>query len=198
MMRKLLPIVILLLVSSDLRAQNHIVFLLDVSNSMGRDNKMELLKRSAEELCKLLNRKDRVSLITFGSVVETLYASASFGGPDSLLKALGRVRSTASATNINRGIYDAYEACTSLKLPRNNHVSLVTDGEFVLNPFTKDMVKAREDIILTCVIVGKGPSAEKAVRYVNEELKLRVITLVNAAEDTGKLATLVGAEIKEE
>jgi hypothetical protein len=129
-------------------------------------------------------------------MVETVYASSSFGGPDSLLKVLGRVRSTASATNINRGIYDAYEACTSLKLPRNNHVLLITDGEFLLNPFTKDMVKKRGDIILTCVIVGKGPSADKAVNYVTEELKLKVITLVNGAEDAGKLAALVGEEMQ--
>jgi uncharacterized protein with von Willebrand factor type A (vWA) domain len=197
-MRKPLSVLLFLFLATGLRAQNNIVFLLDVSNSMGRDGKMELLKRSTEELCKLLNRKDRVSLLTFGFTVETVYASSSFGGPDSLLKVLGRVRSTASATNINRGIYDAYEACTSLKLPRNNHVLLITDGEFLLNPFTKDMVKKREDIILTCVIVGKGPSAEKAVKYVNDELKLKVITLVNEAKDAGKLADLVGAEMKEE
>lgn len=198
MMRIALPILLMLSLSQGLRAQRNIVFLLDVSNSMGRDKKMDLLKRSAEELCKLLNRKDRISLLTFGSVVETVYASTSFGGPDTLLQLLGRVRSTASATNINRGIYDAYEACTGMKLPRNNHVLLVTDGEFVLNPFTKEMVKKREDITLTCVIVGIGPSAEKAVRYVSDELKLKVITLVNETEDAGKLAGLVGTEMKEE
>jgi uncharacterized protein with von Willebrand factor type A (vWA) domain len=195
-MRNPLSVLLFLFLATGLRAQNNIVFLLDVSNSMGRDGKMELLKRSTEELCKLLNRKDKISLLTFGSMVETVYASSSFGGPDSLLKVLGRVRSTASATNINRGIYDAYEACTSLKLPRNNHVLLITDGEFLLNPFTKDMVKKRGDIILTCVIVGKGPSADKAVNYVTEELKLKVITLVNGAEDAGKLAALVGEEMQ--
>lgn len=158
---------------------------------------MDLLKRSTEELCKLLNRKDRISLLTFGSAVETVYSSSSFGGPDSLLKVLGRVRSTASATNINRGIYDAYETCTLMKLPNNNHVLLVTDGEFALNPYTKDLVKKRNDITMTCVIVGKGPSAEKAVKYVTEELKLKVITLVNEEEDARKLAALIGAELIE-
>ena len=34
-------------------------FLLDVSNSMGQDNKMLLLKKSTEELLKLLNKKDQ-------------------------------------------------------------------------------------------------------------------------------------------
>ena len=36
-----------------------IVFLLDVSNSMGRENKMQLLKKSTEELLKLLDKQDQ-------------------------------------------------------------------------------------------------------------------------------------------
>lgn len=174
---------------------SNIVFLLDISNSMGRDHKMELLQKSTEELCKVLNARDRVSLLTFGTVVENLYSSSSFTGPDSLLRTLKRVRSTAAATNINRGIYDAFEQSDKLKLISDNHVFLVTDGEFALNPYTKALVEKRKDIRLTCVIVGKGESAEKAVRYITEELKLKVITLVNEEADVRKLAELVKASV---
>lgn len=180
--------------TADIKPTN-IVFLLDVSNSMGHDKKMDLLRKSAEELCKVLNTRDRISLLTFGSVVETLYTTTSFPGPDSLLKVLGRVRSTASATNVNRGIYDAYELASSMKLPSGNHVLLITDGEFVLNPFTKNLVEKEQGIRLTCVIVGTGLSAEKAVKYVTEELKLSVITLVHQDKDVKKLAGLVRTEI---
>lgn len=180
--------------TADIKPTN-IVFLLDVSNSMGHDKKMDLLRKSAEELCKVLNTRDRISLLTFGSVVETLYTTTSFPGPDSLLKVLGRVRSTASATNVNRGIYDAYELASSMKLPSGNHVLLITDGEFVLNPFTKNLVEKEKGIRLTCVIVGTGLSAEKAVKYVTEELKLSVITLVHQDKDVKKLAGLVRTEI---
>lgn len=174
---------------------SNIVFLLDISNSMGRDQKMDLLKKSTEELCMVLNSKDRISLLTFGTVVETLYTTASFQGPDTLLKALSRVRSTAAATNINRGIYDAYELADQLKFTSGNHVFLITDGEFALNPYTKSLVEKRPDIRLTCVIVGKGPSAEKAVKYVTDELKLKVITLVDQESDVRKLAELVRSEV---
>lgn len=174
---------------------SNIVFLLDISNSMGRDQKMDLLRKSTEELCKVLNGKDRISLLTFGTVVETLYTTTSFQGPDSLLKTLAHVRSTAAATNINRGIYDAYELADQLKFPSGNHVFLITDGEFALNPYTKALVEKRTDIRMTCVIVGKGPSAEKAVKYVTDELKLKVITLVNQESDVRKLAELVRAEV---
>lgn len=174
---------------------SNIVFLLDISNSMGRDHKMELLQKSTAELCKVLNTRDRVSLLTFGTVVETLYSSSSFTGADSLLRTLRKVRSTAAATNINRGIYDAFEQSDKWKLPADNHVFLITDGEFALNPFTKSLVEKRTDIRLTCVIVGKGPSAEKLMKYVTEELRLKVITLVNEEEDVRKLAELVRSTV---
>jgi len=174
---------------------SNIVFLVDVSNSMGRDNKMELLKKSTEELCKVLNPKDRISLFTFGTNVELIYTTSSFPGPDSILKTISKIRSTASATNINRGIYDAYEWSEKFKLPQGNHILLITDGEFALNPFTKELVKSKYTIIMTCVVIGKGPSAEKAVKYVTEELKLKVITLVNEEEDVKKLAELIKSEV---
>lgn len=174
---------------------SNIVFLLDISNSMGKDHKMELLQQSTVELCKVLNARDRVSLLTFGTVVETLYSSSSFTGSDSLLRTLKKVRSTAAATNINRGIYDAFEQSDKWKLPTDNHVFLVTDGEFALNPYTKSLVEKRKDIQVTCVIVGKGPSAEKLLKYVTEDLKLKVITLVNEEEDVKKLAELVRSTV---
>jgi Mg-chelatase subunit ChlD len=174
---------------------SNIVFLLDISNSMGRDDKMKLLKRSTEELCKLLDAKDRISLLTFGTNVSLIYSTTSYSGPDSLLKVISRVRSTASATNINSGIYEAYTLGEKLKVQGTNHILLITDGEFVLNNFSKDLVTNKNDIRMTCVIIGKGVSAEKAVKYVTEELKLKAITLVNEDEDVKKLSSLVQPEI---
>jgi hypothetical protein len=158
---------------------------------MSRDNKMSLLKKSTEELCKILDRKDRISLMTFGTDVSLIYTSTSYSGPDSLLKIISRVRSTASATNINRGIYDAYTLIEHSKVVGANHILLITDGEFVLNKYSRELVKNKNDVQMTCVIIGKGLSAEKAVKYVTEELKLKAITLVNQDEDVQKLSSLI-------
>lgn len=180
---------------------NKIVFLLDVSNSMANDNKMELLKRSTEELLKLLDSKDQISLLSFGTQVNLLYSTTSYSKPDSLLKTISRVRSTASSTNINGAIYSAYEILlqkpkkerrSKRKLPvvYNNDILLVTDGLFELNPYTKQLVCDHPEINLTCVIVGRGIEADKAVTYIREELQLKVITLVDEVKDVKKLATL--------
>jgi hypothetical protein len=181
---------------------NKIVFLLDVSNSMGTDNKMQLLKRSTEELLKLLDNKDQVSLLSFGTQVNLLYNTTSFSTPDSLLKAISRVRSTASSTNINGAIYSAYEILLqkTKKELKSKHpapssydknILLVTDGLFELNPYTKNLVCEHPDINLTCVIVGRGIEADKAVTYIREELQLKVITLVDEEKDVKKLVLLL-------
>jgi hypothetical protein len=197
------------------KRDTQIVFLLDVSNSMARDNKMKLLKNSSAELLKLLDKEDMISLMTFGDIVNVVYHTTSYPGPDSLLKVISKVRSTASATNINGGIFHAYDLIkTSSKqkgskarrtekkrlktnqpaeyLSRDNHILLVTDGLFELNEFSKQLVCDHPGIQLTCVIVGKGIAADEAVTYVREELQLKVITLIDEEKDVSKLARILG------
>lgn len=179
-----------------------IIFLLDVSNSMGTDNKMHLLKQSTEELLKLLDNKDHVSLFTFGTQVNLLFNTTSFSTSDSLIKIISRVRSTASSTNINGAIYSAYDLLlqkTKKELKAKHpvpssyekNILLVTDGLFELNPYTKNLVCEHPEINLTCVIVGRGIEADKAVTYIREELQLKVITLVDEEKDVKKLASLL-------
>jgi len=174
------------------RKASNITFLLDISNSMGQDNKMLLLKKSTEELLKLLNKNDRISLISFGNAVNTLYTTSSYSGPDSLINIISRIRSKASATNINGGLFEAYElSVKNMVNPGINQILLITDGEFELNNFSRQLVKSNEDIVLTCVIIGKGVAAEQAIRYITEELKLKVITLVDEEKDVKRLAEIV-------
>lgn len=170
----------------------NITFLLDISNSMGQDNKMVLLKKSTEELLKLLNKKDRISLISFGNVVNTLYTTSSYTGSDSLLNIISRIRSKASATNINGGLFEAYELSKqNLVKPGSNNILLITDGEFDLNNFSRELVKTNANISLTCVIIGKGLAAENAIRYITEELKLKVITMVDEEKDVKRLTEII-------
>jgi secreted protein with Ig-like and vWFA domain len=174
------------------RKASNITFLLDISNSMGQDNKMLLLKKSTEELLKLLNKKDRIGLISFGNTVNTLYTTSSYSGPDSLINIISRIRSKASATNINGGLFDAYElSMKNMVKPGINQILLITDGEFELNNFSRELVKSNENIVLTCVIIGKGLAAEQAIRYITEELKLKVITLVDEEKDVKRLAEII-------
>jgi len=173
----------------------NIVFLLDVSSSMGQDNKMSLLKKSTEELLKILNKKDRISLISFGNTVDLLYTTSSYAGPDTIVKTISKIRSKASATNINGGLIESYDiALKNFVTYGVNHILLITDGEFVLNNYSKQLVKTNGSVSLTGVVIGRGPEAEKAVRYITDELKLKVITLIDEEKDVKKLTELIGRQ----
>lgn len=171
-------------------SSRQVVFLLDISNSMGQGNKMHLLRKSAQELLALLNAKDKISLLTFGNAITPVYHTNAYDGSDTLLKVLSRVRSIASATNINGGIFEAFDLAIKTGA-REKHVLLVTDGLFQLNGYTKQLVCDNPGIILTCVIVGRGIEADKAVTYVREELQLRVITLVDEEKDVKRLTEVL-------
>jgi uncharacterized protein with von Willebrand factor type A (vWA) domain len=178
-----------------------IVFLLDISNSMGQGKKMDLLRKSMQALLEKLRPVDRVSLISFGNDVTLLYATTSFSKPDSLLRIIEHIRSIATATNVNGAIDMAYEQMSATPRGKTRQeVFLVTDGEFKLNKRVIALVKEDSTVRLTAVIVGEGASAEKAVAYVRETLGLDVVTLVNENRDVNNLLehirVLTGAPLK--
>jgi Ca-activated chloride channel family protein len=155
---------------------------------MSKDNKMDLLQKSMNVLLERLRPIDRVALFTFGNFPDLLYSTTSFSGPDSLKKILRKVRSTASATNVNGGIEEAYERARSVFMKQaNNEVLLITDGEFILNKHTAELVRNAKDINMTCVIVGTDAGAIKAGEYVKNTLQLNLVTLVNEATDLNVL-----------
>lgn len=169
---------------------NNIVFLLDISNSMARENKMPLLRKSMEKLLIKLRKIDKVHLITFGNNIQVLYSTSSLSTPDSLNGILRSVRSIASATNINGGIQAAYEISLSHFLPKgNNEMLIVTDGEFVLNRYTIKLVKSHPEIKLTVVLVGEKAKIASAAGYIQTTLKLPVISLITDDIDLEGLAS---------
>jgi Mg-chelatase subunit ChlD len=169
---------------------NNIVFLLDISNSMARENKMPLLRKSMEKLLVKLRKIDKVHLITFGNNIQVLYSTSSLSTPDSLNGILRSVRSIASATNINGGIQTAYEISLSHFLVKgNNEMLIVTDGEFVLNRYTIELVKSHPEIKLTVVLVGEKAKIASAANYIQTALKLPVVSLITDDMDLEGLAT---------
>jgi len=144
---------------------------------------------------------DHVTLIVFGNDVTPLFRTTSFVNPDSLLRIIEHIRSTATATNVNGAIDLAYEQMVATPPgTTRQEVFLITDGEFKLNKRVIALVKDNARVRLTAVIVGEGAAADKAVTYVRETLKLDVVTLVNQSRDVNKLLDhiqgLTGAPLK--
>jgi Mg-chelatase subunit ChlD len=167
---------------------NNIIFLLDISNSMARDNKMLLLRKSVEVLLIRLRKIDKVHLLSFGNDVTLLYTTTALTDPDSLSAVLKSVRSIASATNVNGGLQSGYDVALKNFIPgANNEIMLVTDGEFVLNKYTIELVRIHPEIRLTSVVVGKDNASAMAAVYIRETLHLPVVSLVNEVSDLEEL-----------
>lgn len=66
-------------------AVNNLVFLIDISGSMAKEEKLEVLKESMRELVLALRPEDKISVITYATRAKVLYEASSFAHKGSLL-----------------------------------------------------------------------------------------------------------------
>lgn len=140
----------------------NLVFLVDVSGSMGDQNKLPLLKQSLKLLSKNLEAQDRISIVTYaGSVAIVLDGSA---GNDTVAieSALDRLHSGGSTAGA-AGIDLAYQTAQKHFLENGiNRVLLATDGDFNVGVNNIDELKKiieqqrEKGISLTTLGFGMG------------------------------------------
>jgi Ca-activated chloride channel family protein len=141
---------------------SNFVFLIDVSGSMGSEDKLELLKSGFNYFVDGLAATDRVAIVTYAGSAGVALASTSGlhkGDIKKAIDALGSGGSTAGA----QGIITAYEiAQQNFIAGGNNRVVLGTDGDFNVGPSSQDelvsLIEAKRDlgIFLTVLGVGRG------------------------------------------
>jgi Ca-activated chloride channel family protein len=115
-------------VSEEDRKDAALTFVIDVSGSMGQDNRLELVKRSLELLVEQLRESDSVSIVVYGSNARVVLDPTT--GSDSR-KILSAIRSLQpeDATNAEEGIRLGYRlAMEAYKPETNNRVILCSDG----------------------------------------------------------------------
>ena len=109
---------------------SNLVFLVDVSGSMGEPNKLPLVKQSLHLLLDQLRPTDRVALVTYAGNTAVMLKSTPASDKaiiKSAIDQLGAGGGTAGAS----GIKLAYEtARTNFMQQGNNRVILCTDGDF--------------------------------------------------------------------
>lgn len=109
---------------------SNLTFLIDVSGSMGRANKLPLLKSAFKLLVNQLRAKDRVSIVVYAGAAGVVLEPTSGNNKDKIIKALNNLRSGGSTAG-GQGIELAYKlAQQHFKKDGNNRVILATDGDF--------------------------------------------------------------------
>jgi Ca-activated chloride channel family protein len=149
------------LAGEDLPPSN-LVFLIDVSGSMGSPEKLPLLKNAFKLLVKELSPKDRVALVVYAGAAGLVQPSTAGDRKETLSIAIDQLRSGGSTAG-GAGIQLAYKvAAENFIKGGNNRVILATDGDFNIGmSSTGDLVrmieeKRKQGIFLTILGFGMG------------------------------------------
>lgn len=143
-------------------ADNNLVFLLDVSGSMLRENYARDMKESALFLTGMMRDNDDVAFVVFANKSQVIIETT----PATKLKKLDNLLDDlkiGGKTNIYNGLKSAYQlADNNYKRKGNNQVVIATDGDVVISKKTKDLIVeyTQKDIQLTILVFGKTQTKE--------------------------------------
>ena len=108
---------------------NNLVFLIDVSGSMGSDDKLPLLKKTFSYLVANLGENDRISIVTYSGEEKVVLEACPGNRHSEILNAINSLRSGGS-TNGQAGLQKAYELAESCYIEGgNNRIIMASDGD---------------------------------------------------------------------
>ena len=149
-------------IDSDILPNSNFVFLIDVSGSMGSQNKLPLLKESMKVLVNQLRAKDKVSIVVYAGAAGLVLPPTSGNDKETIIKSLENLNAGGSTAG-GAGIELAYKiAAENFIKGGNNRVILATDGDFNVGASSnKDMEtlieeKRKSGVFLTCLGYGMG------------------------------------------
>lgn len=141
---------------------SNLVFLIDVSGSMGSPDKLPLLKKAMALLIDQLDGRDRVAVVAYAGWERVVLPPTAGDQKKTLLAAIEALESGGS-THASRGILTAYELARQTFMPGgNNRLILASDGDFNVGITDRgELEKLVEDqrrsgIYLTLLGFGEG------------------------------------------
>lgn len=141
---------------------SNLVFLLDVSGSMGEPNKLPLLKSAMGILVNKLRDEDKVSVVVYAGSAGVALKPTPGSEKKKILKAINKLRASGSTAG-GEGIIQAYKIAQEQFIKGgNNRVILATDGDFNVGASSdramEDLIveKRKSGIFLTALGFGMG------------------------------------------
>ena len=141
---------------------SNLVFLIDVSGSMGEPNKLPLVQSSLKLLVDQLRDEDRVALVVYAGSAGLVLPSTSGANKTTIKDAIDRLQSGGSTAG-GAGIQLAYKvAKENFVNEGNNRVILCTDGDFNVGASSDDALEKiieeerKSNVFLTVLGYGMG------------------------------------------
>ena len=180
-------------------APNNVVFLIDVSTSMNREDRLVVLKEAMIELLYLLRPEDKLSIITYSSSTNVILNSTHVNDKEELARKIREIEGkglTAGET----GIKKAYAIAKKNFIDGgNNQVYLATDGAFNKGEtdVSKFVRRQRKQNIYMSIIAVKSPKwtvpkMEKIAKDANGDY----VSISNVQEDKERLNILIKKQSK--
>ena len=148
--------------SDQARKACNLVFLIDVSGSMGSNEKLPLVQSALRLLVKELDDRDRIAIVVYAGASGLALPSTAVRESSKILAALENL-SAGGSTNGGSGISLAYKAAEENRIDGGvNRVILCTDGDFNVGISSQsdlvDLVQtqAKQKVFLSVLGFGKG------------------------------------------
>lgn len=151
---------------------NNLVMLLDVSSSMRKEQRLDLLKEGAAALIRMMRPSDRLTILAFNATVWTVLPSTSVTTPEDIIARINELEAEGYTSGV-KGMMEAYtQVVDNWVEGGNNQLILVTDGMFNSSSFTdKDAIRLAADhatkgVILSVVGFPGDHDAERMMQRI--------------------------------
>jgi len=139
---------------------SNLVFLIDVSGSMGTPNKLPLLKTSLNMLVNQLRPQDQVSIVVYAGTAGLVLEPTSGSDKGKIHKAIDNLQAGGSTAG-GEGIKLAYKVAKQHLIDGgNNRVILATDGDFNVGVSSEGelsrLIEERRDDGISLSVLGFG------------------------------------------
>lgn len=141
---------------------NNLVYLIDISGSMDKPNKLSMLKTGIGWMVKKLRPIDTVSIVTYGSTVKVVLEGVSGGEQEKIMNAMENLTSFGPTPG-EAAIKQAYKVVQKRFIKGgNNRIIMASDGDFNIGITSDDELEdminkqKKDGIYLTCLGVGMG------------------------------------------
>ncbi len=111
---------------------NNVVFLLDISGSMGVGDKLSLMKISLIELLAILRPVDRVAIVSYANEAKVIQQTETGASKEGIIMSVNDLK-TGGKTSGAKGFKKSYSMLKKSRIVEgNNQLIVITDGAFAV------------------------------------------------------------------